>query len=71
MSARLNIYHTLSGWVWDLFSYDQRLMTPDRFVDGNSGVSSWKLAWWEAQQAWEHFVESPDWQTLHHEETEQ
>lgn len=71
MNAHVRIYHTISGWSWDLFSHDSRLMTAERFIDGSSCVGSWHQAWFQAGQAWDHFMTSPDWQSRHHEETEQ
>jgi hypothetical protein len=64
-------YQAVHGpsFEWDLHSYDDRLMTPERFVAGSFAVTE-EAAYEAAYTAWEAHTAREDFQAVHHEDTD-
>lgn len=55
MIPHVSIYKLAGQWWWEITTYDDRLMTPDRFIDeGNQ--DTWRGAMAEASHTWAEHV---------------
>jgi hypothetical protein len=57
------------AFEWDLKSFDDRLMTPERFVAGSFAPTE-TAAYEAANAAWEAHTARADFQAMHHEGTD-
>lgn len=69
MGARVKIYKWGGQWWWELRSYDERMITPDRFIDSGEGNTQ-ASALADAEVAFRAFTHRPDFQDEHHEDTD-